>query len=321
MIETLATFDSGSFDPYLNLATEQHLLETVESGCCLLYLWQNQNTVVVGKNQNPWAECRVSLLESEGGHLARRLSGGGAVFHDLGNLNFTFLVATADYDLAKQQRVLLEACQSFGIPAELSGRNDLTADGRKFSGNAFYHNGPRSYHHGTLLVDVDGAKLQRYLTPSKAKLEAKGVPSVRSRVVNLKELCPTLTINDLKQALVAAFEEVYGLKSAPWTLADPDRVTELREQYAGWAWRYGQRLPFTCRAEGRFAWGGVEVQLCIDEGVIRQAAVYSDDMDFAFPPALEQALTGCAFRRDALSENLRTVSHGMDIFTLLQQEI
>ena len=321
MIETLATFDSGSFDPYLNLAMEQHLLETVESGCCLLYLWQNQNTVVVGKNQNPWAECRVSLLESEGGHLARRLSGGGAVFHDLGNLNFTFLVATADYDLAKQQRVLLEACQSFGIPAELSGRNDLTADGRKFSGNAFYHNGPRSYHHGTLLVDVDGAKLQRYLTPSKAKLEAKGVPSVRSRVVNLKELCPTLTINDLKQALVAAFEEVYGLKSAPWTLADPDRVTELREQYAGWAWRYGQRLPFTCRAEGRFAWGGVEVQLCIDEGVIRQAAVYSDDMDFAFPPALEQALTGCAFRRDALSENLRTVSHGMDIFTLLQQEI
>lgn len=321
MIETLATFDSGSFDPYLNLAMEQHLLETVESGCCLLYLWQNQNTVVIGKNQNPWAECRVSLLESEGGHLARRLSGGGAVFHDLGNLNFTFLVATADYDLAKQQRVLLEACRTFGIPAELSGRNDLTADGRKFSGNAFYHNGPRSYHHGTLLVDVDGAKLQRYLTPSKAKLEAKGVPSVRSRVVNLKELCPALTINDLKQALVAAFEKVYGLKSAPWTLADPDRVTELREQYAGWAWRFGQKLPFTCRVEGRFAWGGVEVQLCIDEGVIRQAAVYSDDMDFAFPPALEQALTGCAFRRDVLSENLRTVSHGMDIFTLLQQEI
>ena len=321
MIEALATYESGSFDPFLNLAMEQHLLETVNSGCCLLYLWQNQNTVVIGKNQNPWAECRASLLESEGGHLARRLSGGGAVFHDLGNLNFTFLVATADYDLAKQQRVLLEACQSFGIPVELSGRNDLTADGRKFSGNAFYHNGPRSYHHGTLLVDVDGAKLQRYLTPSKAKLEAKGVPSVRSRVVNLKELCPTLTINDLKQALVAAFEEVYGLKSAPWTLADPDRVTELREQYAGWAWRYGQRLPFTCRAEGRFAWGGVEIQLHIDAGVVQNAAVYSDDMDFTFPPALEKALVGCPFRSDALSDALQTVPHGGDILTLLEQEI
>ena len=323
MIDRLATYESGSFDPFLNLAMEQHLLETAAGGCCLLYLWQNENTVVIGKNQNPWAECRVSLLEEEGGRLARRLSGGGAVFHDLGNLNFTFLVPTEDYDLAKQQRVLLTACQSFGIPAELSGRNDLTADGRKFSGNAFYHNGPRSYHHGTLLVDVDGARLARYLTPSKAKLEAKGVPSVRSRVVNLKELCPTITIDSLKRALVAAFESVYGRKSAPRGLAEADerRVAELREQYASWAWRYGQKLPFTCRVEGRFPWGGVELQLQIDEGVIRQAAVYSDDMDFAFPPALEKALTGCAFRRDALADRLAAVPHGMDILTLLQQEI
>ena len=323
MIEALATYESGSFDPFLNLAMEQHLLETVVGGCCLLYLWQNENTVVIGKNQNPWAECRASLLEEEGVHLARRLSGGGAVFHDLGNLNFTFLVPTEDYDLQKQQRVLLTACRSFGIPAELSGRNDLTVDGRKFSGNAFYHNGPRSYHHGTLLVDVDGAKLQRYLTPTKAKLEAKGVPSVRSRVVNLKELCPDLTIDGLKRALVAAFEQVYERKIAPRVLTEADerRVAELREQYSSWAWRYGQRLPFTFRTEGRFPWGGVELQLQIDEGVIRQAAVYSDDMDFAFPPALEKALTGCAFRRDALAEPLRAVPHGMDILTLLQQEI
>ena len=234
MTQTLLTYESGSFDPFLNLATEQHLLDTVEGGCCLLYLWQNQNTVVIGKNQNPWAECRASLLESEGGHLARRLSGGGAVFHDLGNLNFTFLVPTEDYDLGKQQRVLLEACQSFGIPAELSGRNDLTADGRKFSGNAFYHNGPRSYHHGTLLVNVDGEKLSRYLTPTRAKLEAKGVPSVRSRVVNLMELCPSLSIDGLKKALVEAFEKVYGLKSAPRILTEADtaRIGSLREQYA-----------------------------------------------------------------------------------------
>ena len=323
MIDTLATYESGSFDPFLNLAMEQHLLETVKGGCCLLYLWQNENTVVIGRNQNPWAECRSSLLESEGGHLARRLSGGGAVFHDLGNLNFTFLVPTEDYDLAKQQRVLLEACRSFGIPAELSGRNDLTADGRKFSGNAFYHNGPRSYHHGTLLVDVDGEKLSRYLTPAKAKLEAKGVASVRSRVVNLIELCPDLTISALKKALTAAFEKVYGLKSTPrsFTQADQTRVESLRETYASWAWRFGQKLPFTCRVEGRYAWGGVEIQLRIDEGVIRQAAVYSDDMDFAFPPALEGALTGCPLDLSALRDRLLTVAHGTDILTLLQKEI
>ena len=323
MIETLATYESGSFDHFWNLAMEQHLLETVNSGCCLLYLWQNQNTVVIGKNQNPWAECRVSLLEAEGGHLARRLSGGGAVFHDLGNLNFTFLVSTEDYDLQKQQRVLLAACRSFGIPAELSGRNDLTADGRKFSGNAFYHNGHRSYHHGTLLVDTDGEKLSRYLTPSKAKLETKGVASVRSRVVNLIELCPELTIDALKKALVAAFEGVYGRKSAtrPFTEADKKRVEELKTVYESWVWRFGQKLPFTCRVEGRFPWGGVELQLIVEAGIIRAARVYTDAMDHSLSARVEAALTGCVFHWEALSEKLRTVTHGMDILTLLQQEI
>lgn len=319
MIDTLLTYESGSFDPFRNLAIEQHLLETVESGCCLLYLWQNRNTVVVGRNQNPWAQCRVALLESEGGHLARRLSGGGAVYHDLGNLNFTFLVPTADYDLKKQQRVLLEAVRRFGILAELSGRNDLAADGRKFSGNAFYRNGPRSYHHGTLLVDVDGGKLARYLTPPKAKLEAKGVDSVRARVVNLKELCPEITVDGLKQALTDAFEEVYGLKSAPraWTAADESRVAELREQYAGWPWRFGQKLPFTCRVEGRFPWGGVEVRLDVDAGAVRAARVYTDAMDYALAPALEKALTGCPFDRTALAARLKDVPGGADILELL----
>ncbi len=120
-----------------------------------------------------------------------------------------------------------------------------------------------------------------------------------------------------------AFEKVYGLKSAPRILTEADtaRIGSLREQYASWAWRYGQRLPFTCRIEGRFAWGGVEIQLHIDEGVIRDAAVYSDDMDFAFPPALKTALIGCRFQPDALSNALQTVPHGGDILTLLEQEI
>ena len=322
MIDRLLTFESGSFDPFENLAIEQHLLETQSSGCCLLYLWQNQNTVVIGKNQNPYSECRVALLEEEGGHLARRLSGGGAVFHDLGNLNFTFLVPTADYDLAKQQRVLLAACQSFGIPAELSGRNDLLADGRKFSGNAFYHNGPRSYHHGTLLVNVNGEKLARYLTPSRAKLAAKGVSSVRSRVVNLLELCPTLTIDGLKKALVAAFEAVYGLQSAPrcFTEADDKRVQELREIYQSPAWRLGKRFGCTFRCEDRFSWGSVEIELTVAEGRVQRAVVYSDDMDFAFPPALEQALTGCPLNGVDLAQALTSVPHGADILTLLQQQ-
>ena len=177
---------SDSTDPYHNLALEQLLFDHCEHDSVILYLWQNNNTIVIGKNQEPYNECRVDEFLRDNGRIARRRSGGGAVFHDLGNLNFTFLVPTADYDLDKQLKVIELACEKLGVKVERSGRNDILADGRKFSGNAFYKNGPRAYHHGTLMVDVDREKMGRYLNPSKAKLSSKGVDSVRSRVVNLK---------------------------------------------------------------------------------------------------------------------------------------
>ena len=223
MIDKLKLYRGQSFDPFFNLAVEEYLLQNTDEGCCTLYLWQNQNTVVIGRNQNAFKECRTTLLEDEGGKLARRLSGGGAVFHDLGNLNFTFLVPTADYDLDKQLKVIELACEKLGVKVERSGRNDILADGRKFSGNAFYKNGPRAYHHGTLMVDVDREKMGRYLNPSKAKLSSKGVDSVRSRVVNLKELAPDTTIEMLSQELAEAFGQVYGLPYEEIGLLEKDK--------------------------------------------------------------------------------------------------
>lgn len=314
MIRKIALYESTSYDPYYNLAVEQHLMETVEEGTCILYLWQNENTVVIGRNQNAWKECRISLLEQEGGHLARRLSGGGAVFHDLGNLNFTFLVSQADYCLDRQFSVIQEAARNFGIPAEKSGRNDVLADGRKFSGNAFFRSGTRAYHHGTLLLDVDTQRMGRYLNPSKAKLQSKGVDSVRSRVVNLRELNPDITIPKLKAAMAEAFAGVYGLPLGRIQADALDKlcIDSLRQRNGSWEWLYGQKIPFTFEWEDRFPWGGIQITLRVENGIVQQAKIYSDAMDWSLAPKLEQALTQCRFSQEALQERLASAGTGVE---------
>lgn len=307
MIFQVFVYEAPGFDPYENLAAEKRLMDSVQPGQCILYLWQNQNTVVIGRNQNPWAECRTTVLEEEGGHLARRLSGGGAVFHDLGNLNFTFLMCREDYDLDKQLEVIRQAVLLAGIQAEKSGRNDLLADGRKFSGNAFYQSREHAYHHGTILIDVDSEKLSRYLSPPKAKLAAKGVTSVRSRVVNLKELAPDLTIAAMKRYMKAAFCMVYGLVPDEIRLTEEDRreIAETADLYGSWEYKYGTPLPFTMQCEEKFPWGFVQLQLMAKNGIVEGAKVYSDSMDWEFSAQAEAALTGCRFTLDDLQKALR----------------
>ena len=324
MIDRISVCDSDGFDPHRNLAIEQHLLETVEGGCCLLYLWRNERTVVIGRNQNAWAECRTTKLYEDGGKLARRLSGGGAVYHDLQNLNFTFLMREEDYDLDRQLSVIRRACALCGIETEISGRNDLLAAGRKFSGNAFYHHEGRAYHHGTILIDTDADAMSRYLSPSKAKMQAKGVESVRARIVNLKELDPKLTVDLLKEAMRQAFSEVYGLPVGPPPAVDEARIEALTAHYASDEWLFGQKLPFTFRCENRFPWGGIELLINVDRSVVTGAKVYTDDMDPETAPKLQKALLGCPFSLAALSARIETqaVPHARDIIQMLtEQEI
>ena len=224
-MERLSIITTGNTVPYQNIALEKFLLDRVQPGQCFLYLWQNAHTVVIGRNQSALGEVRVAELEASGGHLARRLSGGGAVYHDLGNLNFTFVCRREDYDVARQTEVILRAVRALGASAQRTGRNDLVAgpaagsegadgagcaSGGKFSGHAYYRTGGACYHHGTLMVDVDLNALGRYLRPAPDKLAAKGVQSVRSRVVNLAQLVPGLTVGSLAEALCDAFEAEYG---------------------------------------------------------------------------------------------------------------
>lgn len=307
------------FDPYFNLAVEEKLMEMIRPGDAALYLWQNENTVVIGRNQNAWKECRCELLEREGGRLARRGSGGGAVFHDLGNLNFTFAASPEVYDLERQLGVVVDALAELGISAQFSGRNDILAsDGRKFSGNAFRHTKTCSMQHGTLLVRADMDRLGRYLNPSKAKMRAKGVDSVRARVCNLAEFRGDLTIDMLKESLVKSFLAEYGEAEL---LGQKDfDVEALRARNASWEWNYGETPAFDVQLETRFPWGGVEIMLKLKGGAVAEAKVFSDAMDENIAGKIEKLLAGRAYG-PALSEALRKEPSLADVAEWIKEEI
>ncbi len=306
MIHTLTIYESTTTDPYENLAIEEYLTFHANPGECILYLWQNAHTVVIGRNQNCWKECRVSELEADGGHLVRRLSGGGAVYHDLGNLNFTFCMPKAEMDLGRQLQVIIEAVASFGLKAEKTGRNDVAINGQKFSGNAFFDSRGAYYHHGTLLINVDTASMSRFLNPSKAKLQSKGVDSVRSRVVNLSSLNPDITVDTLKQAMFHAFSRVYGLPAM--TLCqerlDPEAIAQGRARFASDRWKYGQKIPFTNRLEERFPWGEVSLDLHVNEGIITEALLSSDSMEADWFSDIGREFRGLAYNVSSLCEAL-----------------
>ncbi len=299
--------EEESTDPFYNLAIEQHLLDLVPKGSCILYLWQNKNTVVIGKNQNCWKECKMQELADDGGYMVRRLSGGGAVYHDLGNLNFTFVTHKEDYDASRQLDVILTALHTLGIAAEKSGRNDLHVDGRKFSGNAFYDNGSRCFHHGTLMVDVDKDKLSKYLQVSPGKLEGKGVDSVQARVINLKELKPNLTIKQLQNALIQAMELVYGCEIEEIDEFDLDEIEIAAHslKFGSDQFRLGRRIPFTWEITNRFAWGEVQLQCEVDGGQIKNALIYSDALDSALMEAMAANLQDCTFGSKPMAARLQ----------------
>lgn len=199
---------SENTSPYYNLALERSLFDFVDEDTVILYLWQNSHTIVIGKNQNAYAECKVDEFIKDGGTLARRPSGGGAVYHDLGNLNFSIICKESIAKEHTYQRIVKDALSYFGIVSEFNGRNDLTVDDKKFSGNAFYVKDDVLCQHGTILINSDFKELSKYLTPDISKLERNHVKSVESRVVNLSEISDKITVESMKEAMIKATNAV-----------------------------------------------------------------------------------------------------------------
>lgn len=275
---------SRNKNPYHNLALEELLAKSINKDEAMLYLWQNADTVVVGKHQNVFAECNYALMKSQGVSLARRKTGGGAVFHDDKNLNFTFINAREDYDLKRNQCIIKKAMSYFGLECEISGRNDISYDGRKFSGNAFFMGKDFAIHHGTIMLDVDLTRLEQYLKVDPSKLLNKGVASVRARVINLKTVAPHMSIDGIQQALIRAFEEEYSQKAEEYNLdIKKEELERLIQQYASEEFLMGGNPVILSRQRKPYG----ELMLARENGKL---TIFSDCLDVNLIDSIKQQL-------------------------------
>ncbi len=274
----LCIVTSQSFDPYLNLAIEKSLLTNAKIDTNYLYLWHNADTVVIGANQNPFVECDLAKMRQDGVKLARRTTGGGAVFHDSNNLNFSFVSSRENFDKSKNFAVICGALKKLGIYSEPTGRNDIFADGKKISGNAFYLGREVCLHHGTLLIACDIGKMSKYLIGGKSKVSSKGVASVKSRVCNLVDLNPMVTTSDVIEALRASFHDVVGGEVV--AVADEMKSVEMcRQMFENNNFVYADWSEHRALCELSFDWGVCAIDFAFDKDKIVRALMATDALD------------------------------------------
>ncbi|MDD3269300.1 MAG: lipoate--protein ligase [Syntrophomonadaceae bacterium] len=304
-----------SNDPYFNLALEEYAVKNLPDSENYFILWQNRPAVIIGRNQNTLEEINHDYIKEMEITVARRMSGGGAVYHDYGNLNFTFVVAeNNDFaNFAKFTRPVINALGRLGIAAENNGRNDITIAGKKFSGNAQFKHKNRLMHHGTILFASNFEEMVEALNPSAEKISSKGIKSVRSRVTNISEhLVQPISIEEFKQILT---EEVFREEknNASYQLGEQDlqAVNELRDKkYATWDWIYGNSPAYNVRNKAAFPWGSLDIRLEVKRGTISGCRIFGDYFASRDIAELENALTGIKHREDDISKCLDHIDLG-----------
>ncbi|NFT07687.1 lipoate--protein ligase [Clostridium botulinum] len=295
---------SKEVDPAYNLALEEELLRNLKDNENILYLWQNDRTVVIGRNQNPYSECNLDYMKENNITLVRRISGGGTVFHDLGNLNFTFLTKEADANLEKQLKVIIDGIKKLGLIAEVSGRNDLLIDNKKFSGHAFYSEDGNYFHHGTIMIDINLNELSKALNPSKLKLQSKGIKSVRSRVVNLKDLDKKIDSNIVKEALINGFLNVYGKFANIKKYSKKNYIPSYFQKYNDSKWNFGESPNYNITLERKLSIGNVEINLDIVNGIVEDCKIFTDSLMLVDLNKIQECLKGIEFNEEVV---IRTI--------------
>lgn len=310
--------ETGSTDPFFNLAMEQYVFDHLGDGDSCFMLWQNDNAVIIGKYQNTYAEINAEYVREHKIRVARRLSGGGAVYHDLGNLNFTFISEEDGdhFDFTTYCRVIISALQKFGVNAEITGRNDMTVEGKKFSGNSQYYKRGRIMHHGTILFDSDLTVLSKALKVKPDKYRSKGMKSVRSRVTNLKPYLPQYDTIDtfwaaLRDELIEKFDAVPYAPSK----SELEEIQSLRDSfYSTWEWNYGFTPDYSVFKE-RYVENCGTIQIYMDAvrgGSIQDIRFYGDFFAGTDPSILSETLKGCRLDQESLQERLSETN--IDLF-------
>jgi lipoate---protein ligase len=301
--------NKGITDPRINLAIEEYLLNTmdVEKDSFLLF-YINEPAIIIGKNQNTAEEINTDYVDSNGVHVVRRLSGGGAVYHDLGNLNYSFITTddgNSFRNFRKFTEPVVKALQNLGVNAELSGRNDLMVEGRKISGNAQFSTRGRMFSHGTLMFDTEVEAVVSALNVSKEKIESKGIKSIRSRVANISEfLKEPMTVTEFRSAILhSLFEGEENVKYWELTDEDWDNIRALsKKRYGNWDWNYGKSPKFNVKHSHRFPVGGIDVRLQVEGGLVKEANIYGDFFGVGDVSEIENAITGVKYERASLDE-------------------
>lgn len=298
-------------DPHHNLALEEYILKNLDLDDNCVLLWQNEPSVIVGRFQNTIEEINVDYIKKNNIHVVRRMTGGGAVYHDLGNLNFTFIEKTesGNIDFRKFTEPVVKALATLGVKAEHTGRNDITIDGKKFSGNAQYIYKGKVLHHGTILFNSKLENVQEALNVKGDKIESKGVKSVRSRVTNVIDyLKEKISIEEFREILLYALFEGKPIREYRLTENDLAKVRELTaEKYLTWEWNFGNSPAFNFKKSGRFACGGVEVNLFVDKGIIQDCKIYGDFFSNAEIEEFEAQLKGLRFTEKEIGEKLASI--------------